>query len=140
MFAWEKWEKFPLTSNLWSTKMHQKKPYTNRFNFHICFQYRKCKCFCKMNPTQMAYKTKIFKIDPYVNDSQNTNHKVYHSKLIIYVYTVISNKIILLKTGKYKTNWYTTERIKSLQLMFDLLINIIWVSADIKSLGCSYRP
>jgi hypothetical protein len=140
MFAWEKWEKFPLTSNLWSTKMHQKKTYTNRFNFHICFQYRKWKCFCKMNPTQMAYKTKIFKIDPYVNDSQNTNRKVYHSKLIIYVYTVISNKIILLKTGKYKTNWYTTERIKSLQLMFDLLINIIWVSADIKSLGCSYRP
>ena len=93
-----------------------------------------------MNPTQMAYKTKIFKIDPYVNDLQNTNRKVYHSKLIISVYTVISNKIILLKTGKYKTNWYTTERIKSLQLMFDLLINIIWISADIKSLGCSYRP
>ena len=75
-----------------------------------------------------------------VNDLQNTNRKVYHSKLIISVYTVISNKIILLKTGKYKTNWYTTERIKSLQLMFDLLINIIWISADIKSLGCSYRP
>ena len=65
----------------------------------------------------MENKTKNLKIDPYTNDLQCIKNKSQNLSLeIICMYSYIKHNFTILKTGKYNTN-YTTERIKSLQLI-----------------------